>query len=382
MKNKKINIEFSFPNTLIQLKAQYDELNDCYVYSAFDKAYYWCDAEEITVDVLELENYIKKDATEYFEKLAIMKIDDKPVVFQNEHHIWFDSGVYDLSDKSVENRMIDLMDKSLNYSFTTQELQKHFFVGERDNKEINAINIYDVDRSYLEYLKRKDIQKRGFSTVPNYGYEDIGRERKFASGPVFEINGQHYFVFASHKTILNDDVTPIFFEREPGTIKGTLRYQYMIPVPKSALIHRNINNEIEPSRKAFLFQYLNSIKQSEKEILQKAENVYLKRVSGKLPEFLLDRFNDFKFLESKMIQYELNQKLGLENENEIEVDYDEKSESFVLVYESSYRRKIETYMIEDINVMAHFVEEDMDYLVYIHEKGSELLRQYEDDLEL
>ncbi len=234
------------------------------------------------------------------------------------------------------------------------------------------MNIYDVDRNYTEYLQKKEIEERGFTTVPNFDYEDVGREKKFVSGPVFEIDNIKYYVGASHKKILNDDCYPIYFEKEPGIIKGTLRFQYMIPIAPSAVKFRNIRMEPSKSRRNFLWQYLKSIQKNKPFIMEKSNEVYLKQISNQIPEDLKDRFNQFKFLESKMIQYELNYKLGLLNtEEELPVVYNENLQQHIVLYEG-YGRPVEPKHLKDFNLLAHTVDFDLEEMESVEEYLNEI----------
>lgn len=240
------------------------------------------------------------------------------------------------------------------------------------------INLYDVDREYTEYLQRKEIEQKGYTTVPNTNYEDYDQYRKFFCGPIIRINQIDYYVGASHKTLLNDDVFPINFPDEEGVIKGTLRFQYMIPVAPSALEWRDIRKEKEPKRKVFLFKYLKDLELSKNEIQRMGYKVYKKQINGELSDFLKDKFNDFKFLESKMIQYELNKRLGLlHTSKEVEINYDQEVKQHIIDY-GDYKRIIETVEIRDFNTLAHIVDADMDAMEYLNEV--ELSVEQEDDI--
>ena len=234
---------------------------------------------------------------------------------------------------------------------------------------MRKINIYDVDRDYTEYLQRKEIEAKGYTAVPNMDYEDRERYRKFFAGPVVIVDNQKYFVPASHKTIMNDDTHAIYFSDEPGTIKGTLRFQYMIPVPDSAVEWRDLRKETEHSRKAFMFKYLRALETQEHEIKNKAKIVYDKQVNHEIPGYLEQHFNDFKFLESKMIQYELNRRLGfLNTDRELDVKYKNETQEMFVDYGKmgDYKRIIEPDHLIQMNYLAHIVDKDLDDIEYLN----------------
>ncbi|MDE8277657.1 zincin-like metallopeptidase domain-containing protein [Erysipelothrix rhusiopathiae] len=80
--------------------------------------------DEETVDLL---HSIVEDLVNDFENLATLEIDKIAVVHQNQNNVWFEQGVYDLSDKDIENKYVDLMlENPDTYSFTSPELSEHF----------------------------------------------------------------------------------------------------------------------------------------------------------------------------------------------------------------------------------------------------------------
>ena len=57
------------------------------------------------------------------------------------------------------------------------------------------IAFYYVDEEYIQYLKRIEMNERGFTTVPNMSYH---RNNKFVYGVVLSINDIDYYVPFSH----------------------------------------------------------------------------------------------------------------------------------------------------------------------------------------
>ena len=54
------------------------------------------------------------------------------------------------------------------------------------------ICFYNVDLSYIDYLKKYESEKKGYTRVPNVQYKS--GNNKFFYGAVLEIEGINYFV--------------------------------------------------------------------------------------------------------------------------------------------------------------------------------------------
>lgn len=52
----------------------------------------------------------------------------------------------------------------------------------------NNLDFYYVDSNYVQFLQQAEIEKRGFSRVPNVDYGP-SHKPKFLCGIVFEVNG-------------------------------------------------------------------------------------------------------------------------------------------------------------------------------------------------
>ena len=100
------------------------------------------------------------------------------------------------------------------------------------------IDFYYVKNEYIDFLKKKEHDNRGFTCVPNTIYSS---REKFLFGAVFEMNGINYYVPVSSKTKGRDNDILISSPNKSEKI-GSLRFQYMIPVPNKCLILLRINN--------------------------------------------------------------------------------------------------------------------------------------------
>ncbi len=95
------------------------------------------------------------------------------------------------------------------------------------------INFYNVDLKYVDFFKRYETEKRGFTRVPNVNYHS--GNNKFFYGTVLAVNKINYFVPVSSKSHSKQDDLLIRAKNRPELIYGTLRFAYMIPIPKECL---------------------------------------------------------------------------------------------------------------------------------------------------
>lgn len=95
------------------------------------------------------------------------------------------------------------------------------------------IQFYYADKNYIDYLKQAEISSRGFTCVPNVVYTN---RDKFLYGSVLTINEKNYFVPVSSKYGKDKEHNlDIKTKDEINPIKGSLRFQYMIPIPQNCL---------------------------------------------------------------------------------------------------------------------------------------------------
>jgi len=166
---------------------------------------------------------------------------------------------------------------------------------------MKKLDFYDVDKNYINYLKEEEIKHRGFTRVPDVEYKD---EKKFLCGIVLEINGVDYYVpVSSYKKQKPDNFLIVLEDDKYNKVKGSLRFNYMIPVPKSCVKRRIINDEKKPSRRLFLHRQLVYINENVEVIMNRARRTYLRVINNYSPT-LTKNSCDFKFLEKKCLEYE------------------------------------------------------------------------------
>lgn len=161
------------------------------------------------------------------------------------------------------------------------------------------MDFYRIDESYNQFLQEYEKANRGFTKVPNIRYTD---RNKFAFGAVMEINGIKYYVSVS--SFSNSQEANILI-RVPGDtqeIKGSLRFNYMIPVPNECLTRLVIKDVADEKyrlllNKEFQFCIDNSVR-----IQKKAQKIYDAVINNRKPKLTANSC-DFKILEKGYHEY-------------------------------------------------------------------------------
>ncbi|MEG0614114.1 MAG: septation protein SpoVG family protein [Oscillospiraceae bacterium] len=162
---------------------------------------------------------------------------------------------------------------------------------------------YDVDKKYIEFLKGKEIEKRGISFIPNMEYGD--REQKFLCGIVLKINSLNYYVpVSSYKKQQSENILIQIKDKKANPIKGSLRFNYMFPVPDYAIKKRDFSLETRIYRKTFLENQLAFCNSIQDDIRSKALSTYNKIVTGK-DKFLTNFSGDFLLYETACLEHQI-----------------------------------------------------------------------------
>ena len=165
---------------------------------------------------------------------------------------------------------------------------------------MDKLSFYDVDKDYIYYLQQQEIKQRGFTKVPNVEYEN---DKKFLCGVVLSINNINYYVpVTSYKKQQSENFLIVFDDDKFNKIKGSLRFNYMIPVPEAAITERIINKENNPSRRVFLQKQLEYIISNTELIQNRAKRTYLRIINNYNPQ-LTKNSCDFKLLEKKCLTF-------------------------------------------------------------------------------
>lgn len=163
------------------------------------------------------------------------------------------------------------------------------------------IAFYFVDENYIDFLKQTEINTRGFTTVPNVKYSN---KNKFLYGTVMDINGINYFVpVSSYKKKQQDNIQIKITNNHKLESVGTLRFNYMIPVPKTCLkLFDFKSTDIDENRKILLEKEYRFCKNKISIIQKQAKKTY-ERVINKKDENLIKNSCSFKLLEEAYYKY-------------------------------------------------------------------------------
>lgn len=162
------------------------------------------------------------------------------------------------------------------------------------------LDLYVVDSKYIQHLQQAEIEARGFTRVPNMDYPD--GKQKLSVGAVLEICGLKYYVgLTSYKIQKSENMLIKIKAKNP--IVGSLRFNYMFPVPDCALRLKKIKDEQDVKYKNLLLNEYDFIKNNEKAIIQKAQEVYELVTKKTGSQTLLLNSCDFKVLEQAAKTY-------------------------------------------------------------------------------
>jgi protein AbiQ len=105
------------------------------------------------------------------------------------------------------------------------------------------MDFYRIDPAYNKFLQKYEKEKRGVTKVPNITYAD---RNKFAFGAVMQVNGINYYVSVSSFDKKQEANILIRVPGDEKEVKGSLRFNYMVPVPDECiekLVIKDIKDE-------------------------------------------------------------------------------------------------------------------------------------------
>jgi protein AbiQ len=144
------------------------------------------------------------------------------------------------------------------------------------------------------------LNKNGDNKVPYVEYKDQ-RKNKFLCGIVFKINDFNYYAPVSSNTKKHPNNFIIFDNAGEKPI-ASIRFSYMIPVPKDLLNIKNIKNETDQQYKKLLQKEYNIVNKYSEIITKFANNVYSRKVYKPENRNSKQCIN-FKKLEQKCSEY-------------------------------------------------------------------------------
>ena len=161
------------------------------------------------------------------------------------------------------------------------------------------MDFYKIDEAYIAFLQAYEKKHRGVTKVPNMRYSD---RMKFAFGTVLTVNDIKYYVSVSSFDQKQEANILIRVPGDKKEIKGSLRFNYMVPVPDACLERLVISEVSDLKYRTLLNKEFQFCKANADKIEDKAVKIY-NRVVEKKKESLVNNSCDFKLLETAYRMY-------------------------------------------------------------------------------
>ena len=161
------------------------------------------------------------------------------------------------------------------------------------------MDFYRINEAYNRFLQEYEKKKRGITKVPNIRYTD---RNKFAFGAVLQVNGMNYYVSVSSFDKKQEANILIRVPGDKKEVKGSLRFNYMIPVPDEC-IEKLVIKDIKDEKYRLLLnkEYQFCIENAER--IQKKANKIYKMVKINSKQILTDNSCAFHILEEGCQEY-------------------------------------------------------------------------------
>ena len=161
------------------------------------------------------------------------------------------------------------------------------------------MDFYRINEEYNQYLQKYEKENRGVTKVPNIRYTD---RNKFAFGAVMQVHGMNYYVSVSSFDKKQEANILIRVPGDEKEIKGSLRFNYMIPVPEEC-IEKLVIKDVQDKKYRLLLnkEYQFCVDNAER-IRKKANKIY-EMVTTNRKQILTDNSCDFHILEAGYREY-------------------------------------------------------------------------------
>ena len=161
------------------------------------------------------------------------------------------------------------------------------------------MDFYRIDEAYNKFLQNFEKEKRGITKVPNIYYTD---RNKFAFGAVLEVNGIKYYVSVSSFSKKQEANILIKVPGDVREVKGSLRFNYMVPVPDACLERLVIKDVKNEKYRLLLNKEYRFCEENAERIQKKAEKIYNMVLTNR-KQILTDNSCDFQVLEMGYQEY-------------------------------------------------------------------------------
>ena len=161
------------------------------------------------------------------------------------------------------------------------------------------MDFYRIDEEYNRFLQRYEKEKRGVTKVPNIRYTD---RNKFAFGAVMQVNDINYYVSVSSFDKKQEANILIHVPGDKKEVKGSLRFNYMVPVPDEC-IEKLVIKDVEDEKYRVLLnkEYQFCIDNAQR--IQKKANKIYEMVTTNRKQILTDNSCAFHILEDGYREY-------------------------------------------------------------------------------
>lgn len=161
------------------------------------------------------------------------------------------------------------------------------------------MDFYRINEEYNKFLQRYEKEKRGVTKVPNIRYTD---RNKFAFGAVMQVNGMNYYVSVSSFDKKQEANILIHVPGDEKEVKGSLRFNYMVPVPDEC-IEKLVIKDVEDEKYRLLLNKEYQFCMNNAERIQKKANKIYEMVTTNRKQILTDNSCAFHILEAGYREY-------------------------------------------------------------------------------
>lgn len=161
------------------------------------------------------------------------------------------------------------------------------------------MDFYRVNEEYIKFLQRYEKERRGVTKVPNIRYTD---RNKFSFGAVMQVNDMNYYVSVSSFDKKQEANILIRVPGDEKEVKGSLRFNYMVPVPDEC-IEKLIIKDVEDEKYRILLNKEYRFCMDNTERIQKKANKIYEMVTANRKQILTDNSCAFHILEDGCREY-------------------------------------------------------------------------------
>ena len=161
------------------------------------------------------------------------------------------------------------------------------------------MDFYRINEEYIKFLQKYEKEKRGVTKVPDIHYTE---RNKFAFGAVLEVAGINYYVSVSSFDKKQEANILIRIPGDEKEVKGSLRFNYMVPVPDDCIQKLIIKNVEDEKYRLLLNKEYQFCMTNADKIQKKAEKIYT-MVTTNRKQILTYNSCDFKILEQGYKEY-------------------------------------------------------------------------------